>query len=446
MRQRAKLPRGGRVLHASAHATGVKCSHDTHLELLTRQFGIPSWRMCPIDHADWHLWRYKVRRSGNRRRRADQTYQGVCTGKNSVANFLVKEHCFRRIAVDSEDGKWPKPSPEDHDIFPNLESMLQHVTKRWDRPWVIATITDEQAVEILSLKPFFMLVSIDAPVTLRWQRYLARCKEQQVEPPSLEDFVRDSDKTLYNPASGLAQLTGRAQLRLLNSFSSHADFIASLNVLRLTDEQRFRPSWDEYFMQLADLAAQRSNCMKRRVGCVLVREKRVISTGYNGTPRNVKNCNQGGCESLLRVSCYALLMHSKALGATEPKEVVLAWRHVSASMPKRTHCWRLAGIGSARVLCYTATRECPVLSSDSVCLLNFQHSCPCLTCTVKIAQVGISEVIYSYGYSMDGQAAAVLKEAGIQLRQYSPVCFSPFQQRPKSNILSCGTAWWTSQI
>ena len=49
-------------------------------------------------------------------------------------------------------------------------------------------------------------------------------------------------------------------------------------------------------MQLASLAAQRSNCMKRRVGCVLIQEKRVISTGYNGTPRHLKNCNEGGCE------------------------------------------------------------------------------------------------------------------------------------------------------
>jgi dCMP deaminase len=48
-------------------------------------------------------------------------------------------------------------------------------------------------------------------------------------------------------------------------------------------------------MRLANLAAQRSNCMKRSVGCVLVREKRVVSTGYNGTPRGMRNCNEGGC-------------------------------------------------------------------------------------------------------------------------------------------------------
>jgi deoxycytidylate deaminase len=55
-------------------------------------------------------------------------------------------------------------------------------------------------------------------------------------------------------------------------------------------------------MELASLAAQRSNCMKRRVGCVLVRERRVISTGYNGTPRGMKNCGEGGCELKSSVS------------------------------------------------------------------------------------------------------------------------------------------------
>jgi dCMP deaminase len=55
-------------------------------------------------------------------------------------------------------------------------------------------------------------------------------------------------------------------------------------------------------MQLANLAAQRSNCMKRSVGCVLVRDKRVISTGYNGTPRGLKNCNEGGCKRCNSVS------------------------------------------------------------------------------------------------------------------------------------------------
>ena len=55
-----------------------------------------------------------------------------------------------------------------------------------------------------------------------------------------------------------------------------------------------RPDWDHYFMNIAEVAATRSNCSRRHVAAVLVRDKRVISTGYNGTPRGIKNCNEGG--------------------------------------------------------------------------------------------------------------------------------------------------------
>ena len=105
-----------------------------------------------------------------------------------------------------------------------------------------------------------------------------------------------SDDHLYNSRTGLACLIDRAELRLVNQTQSIDSLHEILRDVDLADEQRLRPNWDQYFMQLASLAAQRSNCMKRRVGCVLVREKRVVSTGYNGTPRNLKNCNDGGCE------------------------------------------------------------------------------------------------------------------------------------------------------
>lgn len=104
-----------------------------------------------------------------------------------------------------------------------------------------------------------------------------------------------NDEHLYNLKTGLACLIDRAEVRLVNQTQSIEMLHETLRDLDLANEERLRPNWDQYFMQLASLAAQRSNCMKRRVGCVLVRERRVISTGYNGTPRNLKNCNEGGC-------------------------------------------------------------------------------------------------------------------------------------------------------
>ena len=56
-----------------------------------------------------------------------------------------------------------------------------------------------------------------------------------------------------------------------------------------------RPGWDQYFMNIAHVAAERSNCSRRHVAAIIVKERRVISTGYNGTPRGVRNCDEGGC-------------------------------------------------------------------------------------------------------------------------------------------------------
>ena len=56
-----------------------------------------------------------------------------------------------------------------------------------------------------------------------------------------------------------------------------------------------RPSWDRYFMNIAYNVLQRSNCLRRRVGAVIVRDRNIISTGYNGTPMGVQNCFEGGC-------------------------------------------------------------------------------------------------------------------------------------------------------
>ncbi|MCX7590104.1 MAG: hypothetical protein N2255_00600, partial [Kiritimatiellae bacterium] len=56
-----------------------------------------------------------------------------------------------------------------------------------------------------------------------------------------------------------------------------------------------RPDWDSYFMDIARVVARRGNCLRRRVAAVIVKNRRIISTGYNGTPRGVKNCFEGGC-------------------------------------------------------------------------------------------------------------------------------------------------------
>ncbi|KAF3181923.1 Deoxycytidine monophosphate (dCMP) deaminase [Orbilia oligospora] len=156
---------------------------------------------------------------------------------------------------------------------------------------------------------------------------------------------------MFNPQTGLIPLFVRATLHLLNSFTSIETFYENLRSIDLVDETRLRPTWDAYFMQLANLAAQRSNCSR---------------------------CNTASAGGSGLSTCLCLHAEENAL--------------LEAGRER---------IGKGSIL--------------------YCDTCPCLTCSVKIAQVGISEVVYSQAYSMDNKTADVLSEGGVKLRQFSPV-------------------------
>ncbi|KAF2786748.1 hypothetical protein K505DRAFT_354267 [Melanomma pulvis-pyrius CBS 109.77] len=324
---------------------------------------------------------------------------GICAGKASIASYLIEAHQFTRLylartaaipAVEKSASNVPvpvpAPSPNDAQFtFPDVDALLEFVTLRWQESWVTTDILDEHVVDVLLRRPFFLLISVDAPVTVRWQRFKNRCTAHKLTPPSLEAFVLRNDAHLFAPGTGLGALLQRAQLKLLNSTPSVSSLYNALQSLHLTDEARLRPSWDQYFMQLADLAAHRSNCMKRRVGCVVVREKRVISTGYNGTPRGMTNCNEGGCPRCNSASRAGADLSTCLCLHAEENALLEAGRD---------------RIGETSIL--------------------YCNTCPCLTCSVKITQVGISEVVYNQGYLVDKQTAAILAANGVRLRQFSP--------------------------
>ncbi|KAH9869776.1 hypothetical protein IAQ61_006989 [Plenodomus lingam] len=329
---------------------------------------------------------------------------GICAGKSSIAEYLVDEHNFTRIhlartaatpeletSASSTHVPSPEPNPPDNDhsqqqhIFPNVDALVDFVTLRWRDRWVTTDIWDDKTVDLLLRRPFFLLISVDAPLTLRFHRLKAKHTHQHLPAPSLETFVTSNDTHLFAPGTGRGALFQRAHLKLVNSTPDLPSLRNALRALDLTHEARLRPSWDQYFMQLADLAAHRSNCMKRRVGCCIVREKRVISTGYNGTPRGMTNCNQGGCPRCNTATPGPHTLSTCLCLHAEENALLEAGRD------------RIA----ANAILYCNT-------------------CPCLTCSVKIVQVGIGEVVYHHGYSVDEQTAQVLAQGGVRLRQFTP--------------------------
>jgi len=269
--------------------------------------------------------------------------------------------------------------------FSSVSNLLEYATKHWQSNFVTTSIYDETMVDVLAHRPFFVLIHVDAPISVRWQRFKDRCVTASLIPPSLEQFVLWSDSHQYDSTTGIAALSSKAQIKLLNSTTSIDCLWSALDGLNLTDPSRMRPTWDHYFMTLASLAARRSNCMRRQVGCVLVREKRVISTGYNGTPRNVTNCTEGGCPRCNGSSAGGAGLSTCLCIHAEENALLEAGRE---------------RVGGGAVL--------------------YCNTCPCLTCSIKIVQVGITEVVFNRSYYMDSETAKIFNEAGVKLRQFSP--------------------------
>ena len=144
-----------------------------------------------------------------------------------------------------------------------------------------------------------------------------------------------------------------------------------------------RPDWDNYFMNIAKVVASRSNCMKRKVAAIIVRDKRVISTGYNGTPRGTRNCNEGGCPRCNNMATSGTSLDECLCSHGEENAIVQASYH---------------GVSLKDATIYTTLA-------------------PCLMCAKMIINSGIREVVYNLDYQLNENAFKLFGEADVLTRK-----------------------------
>ena len=144
-----------------------------------------------------------------------------------------------------------------------------------------------------------------------------------------------------------------------------------------------RPSWDEYFMSLARLAATRSTCLRRHVGAVIVKDRMVLSTGYNDTPRGLRNCGDGGCA--------------------------------------RCASDAAAGTGLDTCLCLHAEQNAIIQAAyHGVAIAGGAIYCthqPCLTCAKMVVNAGLVRIVYAAPYP-DPVAEQLLQDASVELVRF----------------------------
>jgi dCMP deaminase len=145
-----------------------------------------------------------------------------------------------------------------------------------------------------------------------------------------------------------------------------------------------RPSWDEYFMEIVYLISMRSTCLRRKVGAVIVRNNRILASGYNGVPSGITHCEDaGGClREKLNVPSGERHELCRGLHA-EQNAIIQAAYHGSSIQQGVLYCTTM----------------------------------PCIVCTKMIINAGIIKVIYAEGYP-DDLAAGMLTETNIEVEHY----------------------------
>lgn len=145
-----------------------------------------------------------------------------------------------------------------------------------------------------------------------------------------------------------------------------------------------RPSWDEYFIDLARLVSSRSTCLRRQVGAVIVKDKNVLTTGYNGAPSGISHCCKNGCLRE-KMAVPSGERHELCRGLhAEQNAIIQAAKH---------------GVNIANGILYCT-------------------HVPCVICAKMLINAGLEKIVYLEGYP-DQLAVDMLNESGIQVVAYN---------------------------
>lgn len=137
-------------------------------------------------------------------------------------------------------------------------------------------------------------------------------------------------------------------------------------------------------MEIAQVVATRSNCSRRHVGAVFVRNRHILATGYNGTPHGVKNCFEGGCPRCA---------------------------HATRSGTQLDEC--LCVHAEQNAICQAALHGTAIEGATAYITIS-----PCLTCAKLLINAGIKEVVYGGEYSFLDTVKDIFKQSGVKARKF----------------------------
>lgn len=314
----------------------------------------------------------------------------------SVRDFLIKEIEERGLPVDRDSMVLVANQIREMNSPSYIVERLFEMAEKEGGDAIIESIRTPGEVEAIREKGGYV-IGIDAIPSIRYVRIVTR--QSETDNISYEEFLEHEQREMESSdpnKQNLSKCLDMADVIVQNNSDFNALFKQIEEVYEeLLDLEKMktpiRPSWDEYFMKIAAVVAERSTCLRHNIGAVIVRDKRILTTGYNGAVRGADDCLTLGCKKdELGLESGFGSEECRAVHAEQNAIVQAAYHGIS--------------IKDATLYCTTI---------------------PCRMCAKEIVNAGIKEVVTYSDYAGAKGSIEFLESAGVKFRRV---------ERPKSEI------------
>ena len=318
------------------------------------------------------------------------------SGKDTVGNYLIKRG-FQHFSLSDEIREEAKRKKikitRDNLIKLGNElrekfgpAILAERVKNKLKPnqdYIVTSVRNPAEVQALAEDPQFMLIAVNADRKKRFELLKQRVRED--DPKTFEEFVQkekieessDPNKQQLHTVNKMAKITIKNDGTLEQLYAKVDKVLLDLNT-----KFRKRPSWDEYFFKICAEVAQRATCDRGKAGSVVVRDKRILCTGYVGSPAGMPHCDEIGHQM---------------------KTVV----HEDGSSSQ--HCMRTIH-AEQNAICQAAREGISLKGATIYCKFE-----PCVVCARMMSNCGILRVVCERRYHRAQESRELLKMAGIKL-------------------------------
>ena len=317
-------------------------------------------------------------------------------GKGTIVDYLVKEKGFVHFSVrdfiTQEIERRGMPVNRDSMTIVGNDLRKQHSpsyitdelykqAQETGKNCIIESVRTPLEVSELRKNSNFYLFAIDADAKVRYERIVVR--GSSTENVSFENFIANEQREMTSDDPNKQHLKACIE-QADYLFSNDGDFEdLHQKIEEVLDKIMYkRPSWDEYFMELANTASKRATCDRGRSGCVIVKNRHVLVTGYVGSPAGLPHCDEVGH------------LFSKTI-------------HSDGSISN--HCIRTVH-AEQNAICQAARRGIALEGATLYCRMT-----PCRTCAMLIINCGIKRVVCERKYHKGAESEEMFRQAGIEL-------------------------------